>query len=302
MKVIVIGSAGYVGKRVMAALRARGAEPVGVDVVRVPDLADETCDITAPEEVFALLDRTKPDAVINLVYLLMEASAANPQRALRVNILGMNTIFEAVNVLGVPRVVFASSGAVYGDYSDHGDAVITEQTQSTPRTLYGHMKSFNEAMAEHYNNIGRTQIISLRLASLHGRDKTGTFAPMDIIVRGALAGEDVVLPWSRKHEFSFIHVDDAAAELVELALAKRPAHTVYNSGGEQLSMAELIETAEPICNIKIETEEPGRTLLHPSLVSGDRFAEEFGFERGSMKSWLERELEERSAARVPVAT
>jgi len=298
MKVVVIGSAGYVGKRVMEALRARHADAVGVDVVRAPELVHESCDITAPEELFALFNRTKPDAVINLVYMLMEASAANPQRALRINILGMNTIFEAAHVLGVPRVVFASSGAVYGDYSDHGDTVITEQTKPTPRTLYGHMKAFNEAMAEHYNNLGRTQIISLRLASLHGRDKTGTFAPMDIVVRGAIAGEDVVLPWSRKHEFSFIHVDDAAAQLVELALATRPAHTVYNSGGEQLSMADLIEVAEPMCGIKVDTEEPGRTLLHPSLVSGDRFAEEFGFERRSMKSWLERELEEH---RAPVA-
>jgi nucleoside-diphosphate-sugar epimerase len=297
MKALVFGSGGYAGRRVFASLLEHHVDVVGVDITPLSKFVHERCDIAASGEVSSLLYRVRPDVVINLGYALAAASSAHPQRALRVNILGVNEIFETAHNLRTPRVISVSSGAVYGDNADHDDgAIVDEETIRTPRTLYGHMKSLNEAFAEHYNALGRTTIVSLRLPTLHGRGKTGMFAPLDMIVEAARARRPLTLPWSREQRFCFIHVDDAARAIVELALAPAPRWTTYNTGGREMSIGDLINLAEPICGISIDTEEPGVSLLNVSRVSGDRLADEFVLERDSVEDWLRFELSRSGAA------
>jgi nucleoside-diphosphate-sugar epimerase len=298
MKVAVVGAGGYVGRRVMTELRGRDLDPIGIDVAAVGDFVQETLDLSAPDDTFALLHRLGPDVVIELAYLLTSASMAAPQRAVRVNVLGVNGLFDASTRLGVNRVIFASSNAVYGDQSDYGEGYVDEAALPRPRTLYGHMKQFNESMAQHYDRVSDTRFASLRLSSLHGRGKGGLFAPVDMVVRGAKEGQPVTLPWSKGHEFSFLHVDDAARAFAELAVGPEPQHTAYDSGGERLTMGELAEIAAPICGIEIGFDEPGLHIDHVSRMKGERLANEYGFERRSAASWLEEETNALAASQT----
>jgi nucleoside-diphosphate-sugar epimerase len=289
MKIAVVGSSGYLGRRVMAELRSRELDPVGADIAGPPDLVHEHVDLGAPEESFAMLHRVRPDVVIQLAYLLTSASIANPQRAVRVNVAGINGLFDAAARLGVPRVVIAGSNAVYGDSSDH-DGDVDETARLGARTLYGHMKQFNEAMAAHYEATSNTRFVTLRLSSLHGRGKTGLFAPMDLLIR-ARDDDQVTLPWSRSHGFSFLHVDDAAFALAELAVGDRPRHSAYDSGGEYLTMEALAAVASPLLDLTIDFDEPGLQIQHLSRISGARIREELGFSPRPVSYWLPRELD-----------
>jgi len=303
MKALVFGSGGYAGRRVLTALRANGVDAIGADVVSVQGFVDERCDISAPGEAASLLYRTRPDVVVNLVYALAAASSSHPQRALRVNVIGVNEIFQTAHDLETPRVISVSSGAVYGDNADHSaEEFVDEETPRTPRTLYGHMKSLNEAFAAHYNSLGRTTIVTVRLPTLHGHGKTGMFAPLDMIVEAVGAGRTLTLPWSRTQRFCFIHVDDAARAIVALALAPALRWTTYNTGGEEMSIGDLVDLVETICDVSIGTDEPGIALVNTSRVKGDRLAQELGFRRDTVESWLSFELARTRAAIAVEAT
>jgi nucleoside-diphosphate-sugar epimerase len=293
MKVLVVGAGGYVGRRLIEMLREHPVEVVGADVIPVPGFANRVVDLRFPDQTFSLLHRERPDVVVNLAYMLMEASAGNPQNAVHLNIVGIDGLFDAAVKLEIPRVVYASSGAVYGDQKDHGTSEVTEETPPHPRTLYGWMKHFNDIMAAQYNAIGVSRLISVRISSLHGRGKRGTFTPMDMIVDAVGVQDSLSLPWSAEHETSFIHVDDVCDVFIKLTLAGSPRWTIYNTGGDFLTMGELARFATQITGIKVGCSSPGRELLHVSRASYERFRTEFPTKRRSPREWLELEFRER---------
>jgi nucleoside-diphosphate-sugar epimerase len=296
VKALVVGAGGYLGRRVRVALTGHGIEVVGADIEVTPGLVDRAVDIRLPEQSFAVLHREAPDVVIDLAYMLMAASSAGPHPAVHLNILGTNGIFDAAATLGVPRVIYASSSAVYGDQKSHGTTTLTEESPAVPVTVYGHMKRFNEVMAEHYNAKSSTRFIGLRISDLHGRGKTGSFTPMDMIVRGAGGDGTVELPWTANHETSFIHVDDAAEAVAHLAMAKATAHVIYNTGGECLSMAELAAIGKEVAGVTVTcSPPPGAQLLHVSRVSGRRLSDEFPVQRRSPADWMALEIADKQA-------
>jgi len=299
VKALVIGAGGYLGRRVRVALAKHGAEVVGADIAVIAGLVERTVDIRLPEQSFALLHREAPDVVIDLAYMLMAASSAGPHPAVHLNILGTNGVFDAAATLGIGRVVYASSAAVYGDQKDHGTTTLDEESAAAPVTVYGHMKRFNEVMAEHYNSKSSTRFVSLRISDLHGRGKTGSFAPMDMIVRAVGEAESITLPWTANHETSFIHVDDAAESIAQLALAKAPAHSIYTTGGECLSMAQLAAIGKEVTGLVVTcSPPPGAQLLHVSRVSGRRLLDEFPVQRRSPAEWMALEVAEKRSEGV----
>jgi nucleoside-diphosphate-sugar epimerase len=291
VRTLVIGSAGYVGRRVMVALRDRGLDPIGVDIVAVPGVVDETLDLTDSAEIGPTLRRLRPDVILNLSYLLTSASNEGPLRAVEVNISGITALFDAAAKLDIDRVVYASSGAVYGDQSEYGDATVDEDTPPSPRTLYGHMKHFNEVIASRYSAMGDTRFVSLRLSSVHGCDKGGLFSPFDTVVRASRESKEVTLPWPADHEFAFVHVDDVAAAFGALAQGARPNHEIYNTGGEHMTMKRLAEAAEPLTGLRIQFEEPGSRVPQVSRVSRQRLQAEFELSFGGVADWLPAELD-----------
>jgi nucleoside-diphosphate-sugar epimerase len=293
LKILVIGAGGYVGRRLMQMLREHPVEVVGADVFPVTGFADRVVDLRFPDQTFGLLHSEKPDVVVNLAYLLMEASAGNPQNAVHLNIIGIDALFDAAVKLEIPRVLYASSGAVYGDQKDHGTSEVTEETPTHPRTLYGWMKQLNDVMAAQYNALGSTRLISVRISSLHGRGKRGTFTPMDMIVDAVGVQDSLTLPWSAEHETSFIHVDDACDVFIKLARADNPRWTVYNTGGDFLTMGDLARFATQITEMKVDCSVAGRELLHISRASYERFRTEFPTQRRSPREWLELEFREK---------
>src|SRR5487761_1218178 len=289
-KVLVIGSGGYVGRRLMPALRSRGLEAIGADLSLGSAVTDEVVDIRFPAQSMALIHRVEPQAVICLSYLLTAATAVSAQAALDTNIIGFNGVLEASAVLGVPHVIYASTNAVYGDQSDFGDEDVAEEAPTRPRSLYGHMKRFNEAMAEHYNRSSPTRFVGLRLASLHGRGKTGIFNPFDLVVDAQRHRADLTLPWSAEHEFSFLHVDDAAGVFAVLAEAESSDWTLYNSPGERLTMGALAALIGPEAGLSVDVETPGRLLAHVMRMNFDRLSTEFPISVHSASDWLKLEL------------
>ena len=169
MKILVTGTAGFIGSHVAMRLLARGDEVVGGD--NLSDYYDvnlkrarlarfqhdpgythvhaDLADRAAIEAVFA---QHRPQRVINLAAQAgVRYAAQNPHVYVQSNVTGFLHILEGCRKHGVEHLVFASTSSVYGantamPFSEH-------HSTEHPLTLYAATKKANEVMAHSYAHL-----------------------------------------------------------------------------------------------------------------------------------------------------
>lgn len=286
MKVCVIGGAGFIGRRVVRLLAAQGHEVVCADINTTPrfdDLGTQVrmarVDITQFEDVVGTLATHKPQAVINLSYMLGDYK---PRPAMKVNILGMDNCFEAARLCDVGHVVFASSIAVNGGQRHYGDKRIDENDPTVAAKQYAVHKVFNEWQAKEYREKHGMCVTAVRAGNVSGVDKIlGSVDHVRCIVGPAL-GEKVSFVY-RDRMRCVIYADDMAEVFVRIALKAKPEYPVYNTGGETLSLgdiADLVHQHIPDADISFEKETGGRDEVGAAayLYSHERLTREFGIQ------------------------
>src|SRR6201994_1171110 len=244
MAVFVIGGTGFIGIRVISLLVAQGESVVCMDInPNAPSLAglgDKGSGArgagTQFDDVIANMQAAKADRVINLSYNL--GQDLPPHRAAKLNIVGMDNCFEAARLLGVKHTVFASSLAVNGQQSHYGERPVTEDDFKHAVVQYGSHKAFNEFQAKDYIDKHGMKITAVGPANVTGPDKVrGSDDHVNLITRPA-RGEAVSFPFADAMRIP-IHVDDIAEVFVRVAMADKPAHAIYNSGGQTISLGEI---------------------------------------------------------------
>ena len=281
MVVCVIGGAGFLGRRVVRLLAARGHEVVCADIKTgdfFEDLGSQVrvvqADLTQFEDIAATMVTHKPEVVINLSYMLGDYL---PRPALKVNILGMDNCFEAARLCGVRHVVYASSIAVNGSQSHYGHRKIKETDPTTAAKQYAVHKVFNEWQAKEYREKHGMCITGVRPGNVAGIDKVlGSVDHVQCIVKPAL-GQKVSFPY-RDRMRCVVYVDDMAEIFTRIALAEKPEHTIYNSGGETLSLgqiADMVRKFIPEADITFESETGGVDVSGGYMFDNERVVKEF---------------------------
>jgi nucleoside-diphosphate-sugar epimerase len=286
MSVLVIGATGFIGPRLIRRLVARGESVVGMDLnpgaaafgdvpIGAPVLRG---DVTQFEDVMRTILDVKPDRVINLAYGL-GAGEGNPHQVMRLDILGMDNVFEACRLAGVKRVVYASSIAVSGQQSHFGDRLVNEDDPVHGTSQYAMHKIFNEFQARKYIKNYGMSIVGVRPANVTGPDKVrGSVDHVQIMVEAA-RGKPVHLPQKGLMRL-LVHVEDMAEIFARILLAEAPRHSLYNSGGIPVSLGELADIVRgflPEAQITFE-KEGGREDSGNYRVDWSRLAKEFGIE------------------------
>jgi nucleoside-diphosphate-sugar epimerase len=309
MRVLVIGGAGYIGQRLVGQLRDAKVEAISADL-RGSGAVDATADIRLASDVYQLMARARPDAIVITAYMLTTPTSRNPLGAVETNILGLTNVFQAAADLGVRRVIFTAAGAIYGSRLDYPNAAVDENTECRPRTTYARMKRFNEWMAEQYNQAGSTQIVSFRVSGPHGAfgahgsssntggASAGGSSPYDLVLGATGRQDSLTLPWASDSVFRFIHVEDAAAAYLPLLLAETLEHRVYNAPGFAVSMTDLAEAASTECRLNITFEVPGRSIDHIARIDSSRYEQEFPFRPRALADCLRDELASRALVAV----
>lgn len=289
---LVFGGAGFIGRSTCAALARRGMRPVVADMEAGGDGdAFHACDITDTARVREVIDEVRPEAVLQLAALLATDTIADVQRGLQINVVGMQNVLDAAARAQVPRFVYASSIAVYGDQPQWGDRAVSEDDHGRPALLYGWHKQLNEATARHYQEALGIRCVGLRISTVYGEGrKTGMSAPVNALIEAAITGSaDCV--FGPDTDSCLIHVDDIGEELATLASAPEPRHDVYNAGGEFATIGQLarwIAELRPDADIRLGPAES--RIPHVSLIDASRITEEFGIQPRSFEKWAKERL------------
>lgn len=258
MATLVTGASGFVGLNVVEHLLSRGArvvalshdslpDPAGLDFVRLPGrLVSVVGDVAQPGVIAqAIRDHGVRDA-IHLAAVTPAASAdkRHTARVLDVNAIGTVAMLEAATTHRLRRVVYASSGAVYGDavFADPIDGRFEPQ----PATLYGVTKLLGERLAQHWRAAHGLDVVSARLSAVFGpweRD-TGLRATLSVpwqLAGMALRGQEATL--DPQGERDWIHARDVARAIGTLLRAERLERDVYDVSLGEVWNARVIAEA-----------------------------------------------------------
>ena len=284
MRVAVLGGSGFIGPRVMRRLVEHGHEvhcmDIAPDAPSLEPLRDRIQiirgDITLMDDVVEALTLSKPDRVLNLAYAL-GAGESDPHPQVRLNILGMDNCFEAARILGIRRVVYASSLAVYGPQRLHGEHAVTEEEPRLGTGIYAASKIFNEHQADWYNRAFDMAITGVRPANITGPDKVR--GSMNHVQCQVLPARNEPVHFPHRDTMTLpLHVEDIAEVFLRVTLAEETHYSIYNSGGESMSLGDLATIVReflPEAEITFDEDEGGRDLSGLYLMDNSRLVEEF---------------------------
>jgi nucleoside-diphosphate-sugar epimerase len=211
MKVLVIGAAGMVGRKLVATLLDAGQ--IGgpgisaltlADVIEPPAIAAQVpvtlvaTDLSAAGAAEALI-ADRPDVIFHLAAIVSGEAEADFEKGYRINLDGTRQLFEAIRQAGQaapyrPRLVFTSSIAVFGEPLP---AVIGDTHEHTPLTSYGTQKAICELLLADYSRRGFFDGVGIRLPTIAvrpGKPNKAASGCFSAIIREPLAGLEAVLP------------------------------------------------------------------------------------------------------------
>lgn len=202
-----------------------------------------TADISDMATIEAAARRHGINRIIHLAGMQLPFCAADPIRGAQVNVGGTVTIFELAKRLGVERVVYASSAAVYGPRTHYQEATLGPGAAFFPTSHYGVYKVANEQNARIFWQTDGIASIGLRPHSVYGpgRDQGMTSKPTLAMIAAA-AGRPYHIPFNGRYQFQF--ADDAARAFLRAARAPLQGATVFDIGGSTVGVDAIVTCIE----------------------------------------------------------
>ncbi|HEX3814018.1 MAG TPA: UDP-glucose 4-epimerase GalE [Mycobacteriales bacterium] len=296
MRLLVTGGAGYIGSVVAVHLLDAGHEVTVVD-----DLSTGHADAvpagaqfvqTGIDAVGPLLAGGGFDGVLHFAAKsLVGESVEHPERYWRGNIVATLALLDAIRDAGVPRMVFSSTAATYGEPTQ---VPITETAPTAPTNPYGASKLAIDMMLAAESAAHGLGAVSLRYFNVAGavgrqgeRHATEThLIPIALQVAAGqresltIYGEDYPTPDGTCIR-DYIHVDDLArAHLLALESAKPGRHRIYNLGnGAGFSVRQVVEAVRTATGHPIPVTSGARRAGDPAtlIASSARIRDELGW-------------------------
>ena len=277
MRILITGTAGFIGNTLALRLLARGDEVIGIDnlndyydpslkearLARIKSHAkftEERIDLEDRAQVERVFKEHRPQRVVNLAAQAgVRYSLVNPYAYIDANIMGFMNILEGCRHNEVEHLVYASSSSVYGANTNMPFSV--HDNVDHPLSLYAASKKANELMAHTYSHLYRVPTTGLRFFTVYGPWGRPDMA-LFIFTRKILAGEPIDVFNHGKHRRDFTYIDDIVEGVIR-TLDRVPEpdaawsgdqpdpasslapYRIYNIGNNQpVELSHYIETLE----------------------------------------------------------
>lgn len=278
MKILVTGTAGFIGYHLAKKLLERGDEVVGLDNIndyydvnlkyaRLEELGIKKSLIVADtlpavstkypqhkfikvnlentQAIYNIFENEKFDAVCNLAAQAgVRYSLENPHAYIDSNVKGFMNILEACRHNGVKNLSYASSSSVYGLNKEQ--PFKTTHKTDTPISLYAATKKANELMAHTYSHLYGISTTGLRFFTVYGPYGRPDMAPM-LFANAILNDKEIKVFNHGDMSRDFTYIDDIVDGIIKVIdnPPKDSLYKIYNIGNNSpVQLLDFIKTLE----------------------------------------------------------
>ncbi|UUP16235.1 D-erythronate dehydrogenase [Nitratireductor thuwali] len=303
MRILIIGAAGMVGRKLAEKLITEGS--LGgrkIDTIHAfdviepsygasdgPQVVSQAGNVADPVVVTELI-KHKPDVIFHLAAIVSGEAEAEFDKGYAINMDGTRHLLEAVRHEGegyCPRLVFTSSIAVFGaPFPDR----IGDEFLNAPLTSYGVQKAIGELLLADCTRKGFVDGVGIRLPTIvvrPGRPNKAASSFFSGIIREPLAGQEAILPVSEEVRHWVASPAAAVGFLIHAATmdsAMLGARRSLTMPGLSITVGEMIEALKRVAGEDVAAlirREPDETITR--IVDGwprnfdARRAEQAGF-------------------------
>ncbi|MFB6226546.1 MAG: NAD-dependent epimerase/dehydratase family protein [Candidatus Paceibacteria bacterium] len=247
-KCLVTGGAGFLGSHLVDKLIDEGHEVVVIDNLSLGKEKFVNEEAEFYQKDITDLEEIKPffygaDVVFHVAAdPRLQASLENPVRSHEVNVRGTLNVLQASVEKGVDKVVFSSSGAIYGDKEK---LPISEEAQPDPNAPYPAHKLMGEKYMEIYSKLHDIDTVCLRYFNIYGPRKT-TKGGYPMVIPAFLEqrqeGKPMTIVGDGKQTRDYVHVFDVVKANIKAWKSGYGDADVFNIGsGIQVSVNEIAD-------------------------------------------------------------
>ncbi len=231
-RVFVTGATGMIGAHLVSRIVDEGAEVFilvrpNSNTIRINHLKDRISfiegDLMKPVSIINAIEAVKPDIVFHFASTFFNPPTLSNDIHFKVNVLGTQTLLEALRVFPKVRIVFAGSGSACA-----GDDGMKETDPLNPSTLFGATKACGTITGQTYAKLYGTSFVELRFFMPFGPwERPGRLIPYTILK--ALSGVDVDIG-NGDQERDFIYIEDAIEATIRAGITEISPGTIINIG------------------------------------------------------------------------
>jgi len=314
MKILITGTAGFIGFHLANALAESGNEVVGIDDIndyyavqlkfdrlknagfnrndlkdgvfavskRFPSYRFMKIDLAEQMKLKTLFETEKFDVVCNLAAQAgVRYSLENPAAYIQSNVVGFTNILENCRHFNVGRLIYASSSSVYGQTDKVPFA--EDNCVDKPESVYAATKRSGELLAYTYSKLFHLPTVGLRFFTVYGPWGRPDMAPI-LFMKSILQGKTIRVFNHGNMERDFTFIDDIIEGLRKVIALdfkdEEIPYRIYNIGNSSpvklMDFIHVIEqTVEKKAEMKFEGMQPGDVVR--TFADTSRFEKDFNF-------------------------
>lgn len=282
-RVLITGSAGFIGGELLHDFKKAGYEVLGIDNysayyspemkiahARANSMFGETkkIDITNKKKIAAVFSDFQPNIVLHMAAQGgVRASRNDPIPYINTNQLGFFNLLELSDKSNVDKFIYASSSSVYGDLES--GPFQESRVLNAPKSLYAASKYANELIANYYPGTSNMSRIGLRFFTVYGPWGRPDMAVFRLLASSSL-GKEFKLTASLDTMRDFTYVSDVSKFIESLcdSKIKLSPNEIFNvAGGNPYSMRQLFEILEQL-GVHLSVNEDVIDVLDVKLTHG----------------------------------
>ncbi len=301
MAVFITGGHGHVASWTAYFLAKKGEQvflydtnPVVPDCLNgvtrnITSIKGDVMDFPQLTEVFRQ-HKGEIDGIIHTVAIMGEFVAVNPHKNVTINIGGTQNILEIARIFEIPKIVYTSSGAVYGAMAG---IAFEDKNPPNPSDLYGATKTSCEFIGKQYAETFGLDFRICRPFFCYGPGRLPSlFFTLYRLVFGALEGlKDLKMDKGADQKLDFTYIEDAALGTALLYQAKNLKHRTFNMAtGVPSKVGDVVKLVQKYSHFPVAVElGPGELMQRCEALDISRARSELGFEpRYSLEEGIQR--------------
>jgi UDP-glucose 4-epimerase len=292
-RVLVTGGSGFIGRHVVADLRAAGASVRIIDLKPHPDPSVDLVqgDIADRDALAAAFDGGF-DGVVHLAAVTsVLRSMEHPELTFRTNVEGTHALLERARAAGVSSLAFASTNAVTGPMEA---PAITEAATLKPLTPYGATKAAGEMLMAAYTASYGVRCVPLRLTNVYGPGMQAKDSIVARLMRAIRLGNTFEVYGDGTQVRDYVHAADVTAAVRQGLSSDQWSSAVVIGAGRSLSVLEVVDAVRAVTGADIDVRHgPARPGEMPAVIVDSSRARaagwtpQFTFEQGLVGVWQE---------------